>query len=309
MDDGKHPRGAGDGPPLDQLDRLLEDPQAWPGLDPDLLRHLLFYGCLSFGVNPDDDDVPRVMRLAKIAIGRLPPAVRREVALQVARAVERLHREHGVCEGAGYTNGLLPFLVEDPDPSVVAAAACDMAILLPLENDDPMSGPQYVRSLLDEIDADEARAGVVAGLLSLGDARVEPLVGGTWRLLGEEGRQSLALLIQAVHGLHVLTVRFLLDWLEGEAADPATPSFGMVAATVARAGAHAADHGIVEVARAFPVTSAPEGQPFRVLREWSLEEFLPTVRPRMRRLLSVANPPELLGSALRYWSVGPGTGR
>jgi hypothetical protein len=302
----EHRNGPGSGgvpPSLDQLDALLADPPAWPDLEPDLLRHLLFYTCLSYGIDPDDDDVPRVMRLTRVAIDRLHPAVRRQVVLQVARAVERLHREHDISDGAGYTNGLLPFLVEDPDPSVVSAAACEMAILLPLEDDNPMTGPTYVESFIAEIDRDDAKAGIVAGLLSLGDRRVEPLLSGAWRRLGDEGRQTLALLIQSVHGLHVGTVRFLFDWLEDELADPAKASFGMVAATAARAGTHAAEHGIVEIVRAFPVTSAPEGEPYRVVREWSLGEFLPVVKGKLQRLASGDQPPELLLSVLRYWGL------
>jgi hypothetical protein len=303
VDDGKGPASGGVPPSLEQLDALLDNPSAWPDLEPDILGHLLFYNCLSYGINPDDDDVPRVMGLASVAIERLHPAARRQVVLQVARAVERLHREHEISEGAGYTNGLLPFLVEDPDPSVVAAAACEMAILLPLEDGDPMTGPTYVESFISEIGRDDAKAGIVAGLLSLGDRRVDPLLAGAWRRLGDEGRQTLALLIQDVHGLHVGTVRFLLDWLEDEAGEPLKASFGMVAATMARAGTHAAEHGIVEIVRAFPVTAAPEGKPFRVVREWSLRDFLPVVRDRLRRLAAGDHPPELLLSVLRFWGL------
>ncbi len=308
MDDGKDRKtGTGD-PSLDDLDALLADRAAWPGLEPGLLRHLLFYQCLSYGINPDDDDVSRVRALASVAVERLHPAIRRDVVVQIARAVERLHREHDVREGAGYTNGLLPFLVEDPDPSVVAAAACETAILLPLDGDDPMTGPRYVESLIAELDRDDARAGIIAGLLSLGDTRVEPLLQGAWRCLGEDGRQTLALLIQGFHGLHVGTVRFLLEWLEDEAADPGTPSFGVAAATMARAGTHAAEHGIMEVVRVFPVIDAPEGQPFKVVRQWSLEEFLPFVSDRLLRLASVDEPPELVLSVLRFWGLQTGEG-
>lgn len=303
MDDGRAPKIGEGTPSLDELDALLARPADWPALGPDLLRHLLFYECLSYGVDPDDDEVPRVTALAKLAVERLDPAVRREVALQVARAVERLHREHEIRDGAGYTNGLLPFLVEDPDPSVAAAAACEMAILLPLEEGDPMSGPKYVASFLDEIDRDESRAGIVAGLLSLGDKRVDALLARAWRRLGDEGRQSLALLIQGVHGLPVGTVKFLLDWLEDEAANPETPSFGIVAATMARAGLHAAEHGVADVVRAFPVIAAPEGKPFRVVRTWSRDELQPILRRRLQRLASADKPSELVGSVLRCWGI------
>ena len=303
MDDGRAPKIGNATPSLDDLDALLDRPADWPELEPDLLRHLLFYQCLSYGVDPDDDEVPRVTALARLAVERLHPAVRRQVVLEVARAVERLHREHEIRDGAGYTNGLLPFLVEEHDPSVVAAAACEMAILLPLEDGDPMSGPKYVESFIDEIARDDARAGIIAGLLSLGDKRVEPLVARGWRRLGDEGRQSLALLIQGVHGLHVGTVKFLLDWLEDEASNPETPSFGMVAATMARAGLHAADHGVVDVVRSFPVNVAPEGKPFRVVRTFSRDELQPILRRRLERLAGAGKPSELIASVLRCWGL------
>lgn len=309
MDDGTAPKPGEANPSLEELDGLLARPAEWPGLEPDLLRHLLFYQCLTYGIDPDDDAVPRVTALARLAVERLHPAVRRQVVLQVARAVERLHREHEIHEGAGYTNGLIPFLVEDRDPSVVQAAACEMAILLPLEEGDPMSGPQYVASFIDEIENDETRAGIVAGLLSLGDKRVDALMSRAWRKLGEEGRQSLALLIQAVHGLHVGTVKFLLDWLEDEAADTGTPSFGVVAATMARAGLHAADHGIADIVRAFPVIAAPEGKPFRIVRTWTRDELQPILRRRLERLASAAGPSELVDSVLRCWGLAPGESR
>jgi hypothetical protein len=296
-------------PSLDQLDALVAEPAAWPGLDPDILRHLLFYQCLSYGINPEDEAVPRLMALARVAVDCLHPAVRRQVVVQVARAVERLHREHDIRDGAGCTNGLLPFLLQDPDPSVVSAAACEMAILLPLEDGDPLSGPAYVESLIEQLSADDARAGVVGGLLLLGDARVAPLLAGAWRRLGDEGRQTLALLIQGFRGLHALTVGFLLDWLEEEATTPETPAFGVVAATMARAGRHAAEHGIVEVVRTFPVIDAPEEAPFVVVRTWSREDFLPRISDRLRRLASVDHPPALVLSVLRYWGVAEGAHR
>jgi hypothetical protein len=121
--------------------------------------------------------------------------------------------------------------------------------------------------------------------------------------LGNEGRQTLALLVQGFRGLHVVTVRFLLDWLEGEATHREAPAFGVVAATMARAGRHAAAHGVVEAGRAFPVIDAPEGKPFEVVREWSLQEFLPLVSSRLLSLASVEHPPELVLSVLRYWGL------
>jgi hypothetical protein len=293
-------------PSLEELDALLANPPAWATLAPEVLRHLLFYQCLSYGISPEDDAIPRLMALTRVAVARLDPGVRRQVVVHLARAIERMHREHDMREGAGCTNGLLPLLLEDPDPSVVSTAACELSALLPIEDDDPISGPHYVHSLLDQLTSEDARAGVVAGLLQLGDERVAPLVARGWDHLGEGGRQTLALLIQAFRGLHTLTVEFLLSWLEHEAATPDTPSFGVAAATMARAGLHAAEHGIVEVERVFPVIDAPENEPFRILRQWTLESFQPRVAPRLSRMASGAAPPPLILSVLRCWGLAEG---
>jgi hypothetical protein len=288
----------------DQLDALSADPAAWAALGPDDLRQLLFYQCLSCGLRPVADAMARLMDLAGVAAGRLPPAVRLVVVSYVARAVERVHRQHDIREGAGCTSGLLPFLLQDPDPSVVSAAACELAILLPLAEGNPLTGPSHVASLIDEVEQEDARAGLIAGLLLLGDLRVEGLVERAWRRLDDEGKQTLALLIQSFHGLHLLAVRFLLGWLEDEATRPDSPAFGVVAATMARAGGHAAEHGVVEVRRAFPVTDAPEGRPYEIVRHWTLEQFLPLVSERLLGLASAGHPSELVFSVLRHWGLG-----
>jgi hypothetical protein len=291
-------------PTIDELRALFARPDDWTGLEVDALRHLLLYACLSCGVAPDEESASRLTRLARVAADRLHPAVRLQLVGHVARAVERVHRQHHVRSGAGATLGLLPFVLEDPDPSVVSAAACELAILLPLDAGDPLTGPRHVASLVEQVRSDDARAGVIGGLLLLGDSSVEALVDGTWDRLGGEGRQTLALLIQGFHGLTALTVRFLLGWLEQEAERPESATFGIVAATMARAGRHAAEFGIVDVRRTFPVTDAPEDRPYEVARKWALDDFVPAVSARLRALAAADDPPELTIAVLRHWGLG-----
>jgi len=298
--------GGADAPhlPIDELDALFSRPDAWAGLDADTLGQLLAYECLACGLRPDSEATFRLLGLVRVAADRLHPAVRLRVVSYVARAVERVHRQHDVRTGAGATSGLLAFILGDPDPSVVSAAACELAILLPLDGGDPLTGPKYVASLFDQVALEDARAGIIGGLLLLGDPRVGELVDGAWMRLGDEGRQTLALVIQGFHGLHALAIRFLLGWLEYEAAQPDSATFGVVAATMARAGHHAAEFGVVEVRRAFPVTDAPEGRPYEVVREWRHQEFLPLVSDRLLALASADRPPELVLAVLRHWGLG-----
>jgi hypothetical protein len=295
--------GTGDTQTIELLEALLADPGRWPYVDPDLLRHLVFYQCLSYGIQSHDSLVSRLMGIYRVGVDRLTPGVRLQIAVQVARAVERLHRQHGMREGAGCTNGLLPFLIEDPDPSVVATAALEIAILLPLEDQDPLSGPRYVRTLFDQVALDDARAGLVAGLLQLGDERVWPFVDGTWAALQGTGPQTLALLIQGFKGLSALTAGFLVSWLEYAASDPSSALFGIVSATMARAGGHAADHGVAEVRRVLPVIDAPETEPFSVARTWPLDDFVPRIADRLVRVASAERPPQLMPHVLAYWGM------
>lgn len=286
---------------VDELERLLDDPAGWAALDADKLRHLLFFQALSYGLQPDESRIEGLMALHALAVERLHPSVRRQVVVRLARAVERVHREHDVHEGAGCTNALLPFLLEDPDPSVVSSAATELALLLPPEGGDVLTGPRYTRSLFDKVRSDDARAGILAGLLQLGDARLGPLVTGGWRVLGAEGHETLALLIQAFHGVHPLLVEFLVGWLEDEARAPNAAAFGIVAATLARAGRHAAENGVSDVRRVFPVTAAPEGQPFEEARTVTREALAATIEPRLSAIAAAENPPVLMPHVLSYW--------
>jgi hypothetical protein len=288
---------------LAELDALLADPGRWPGVDADKLRHLLFYRCLSYGLQPDESLIPSLMALHQVAVERLHPAVRRQVVIHVARAVERVHREHELREGAGCTNALLPFLLEDPDPTVVSTATMEMALLLPLENGDPLTGPRYLRGLSDQLAGDDGKAGLIAGLLQLGDPRTEPFLEGGWRDLGIEGRQTLALLIQGFHGLTPTTVRFLVSWLEDEVTDPASAAFGTVAATLARAGRHAAEHGADEFQRVFPVSDAPDSEAQGSLRHLSFDECRRPVEERLVAAAWAERPPRLMPHVLSYWGL------
>ncbi len=291
---------------LDELDALMATPDRWPAIPIETLHQLVYYQCLSYGMDPDDDAVPALTALCRVAVERMHPGARQQVVAHLARAVERVHRERDVREGAGCTNALLPFLVGEPDPSVVATAAFEMATLLPLEDDDPLSGPRYVRSLVEEVSEDEPRAGLIAALLQVGDRRVAPLVDGAWRELGFEGRQTLALLILGFRALHGLTVDFLVSWLEDEARDPAAPGFGIVAATLARAGRHASEHGVVEAARILPVTAAKPGEAYATSLAVTREAVAGKIRRRLLAVARLEQPPELMAQVLEEWGLAAG---
>src|SRR5262249_19536487 len=110
---------------------------------------------------------------------------------------------------------LLPFVVLDPDLTVVSTAALDFAVLRqPDEAFEPFTGPRLLLTYaspdggLPEV----TRAGILTGLVLRGDRRLLPLLDGCWRTLGSEGRRWLA---RATSGyITAGLIDFFLGWLE-----------------------------------------------------------------------------------------------
>ena len=284
------------------LDELLAHPDTWPTLPRAQVGRLLFYACLAYGLDSEGRDGEAVLRLHADAVGLLPSASRAEIVEQLGSAIERVLRTGGDVQGS-VTSALLPFMLQDPDPAVVCAAASLYATLVPDDEEGPLAGPRAVRDLLEERTDGEGRAGLLAGLLQLGDSRVEPLVLGEWRHLDAEGRQSLALLIQSFHGVHALTVAFLVEWLAGEAQRNDEAGLGMAAATLGRAGRYALEHGVIDRRLAFPVTTAPPDSSSSVAAEWSGEGFGQRIRTTLLSLADLEPIPALLPNVLSLWGL------
>jgi hypothetical protein len=284
------------------LELLLSDPGTWPTLGPERLGHLLFYACLSYGLRPDPGDPEPLLRLHRDACSMLPPSIRLGLVGQLSSSVERVMRRDGAEIRAAAPNALLPFVVQDPDPAVVCAAAASYAALAQEETDDELEGPRAVAALAAERSDDEGKAGLVGGLLQLGDSRLSTVVAGQWRWLGFDGRQSLALLIQSFHRVTMLTVTFLLEWLEGVSEAPESPEYGTVAATLGRVGRHALEHGVVDLRCALPATRVPPEDGVRVIREWTGEEVAPLVASRLRAV-SAVHASSLLAGVASLWGL------
>ncbi|HEY7429056.1 MAG TPA: hypothetical protein VH682_32800 [Gemmataceae bacterium] len=273
----------------EQVIELLGRPECWSELDGMGLSSLVSFQSLALGVNAD-------------------PALLRDMAPLYAAFAERCDEEirgelekivvQSVCQGAG-VNALLPFIILDPDLGVISTAALDYAVLCgPTEAEGPLTGPKIMLAFAEQesgLKDEYTRAGILMGLVLLGDRRLLPLLDGCWRWLGPEGRQALT---RAISGnVTAGLIEFFLGWLE-QTDDES--DFGGIVGTLCRMPAYAEQ--IHDIERAFPVFSPdyPDG-PIRVLKTWTFPQYYRRIKSRLKRIEERESEPKLIPEIGRYW--------
>jgi hypothetical protein len=184
------------------VNSLLGDSEKWPSLSQPELRQLVFEAIAMYGVRNDESLIPSLIDLYSHWQSRTNVSER----LDILQDVEPFVRS-SECS----TNVLLPFLLEDKSPIVVASATIAFASYQPLSEGDPMTGP---RMLLDYFQKgwSRCRAAIFAGLVQLGDRRVLRLLEAH---RGELSIDELQILPKTFTGVaQVPVVEFYLDWIE-----------------------------------------------------------------------------------------------
>ena len=119
-------------------------------------------------------------------------------------------------QGQGF-EALLPFILVDPDPQVVANAALKTAVLFPARHTDHLEGPRFVAHLARGREHPRRCGAILGGLMLLGDERLTPLIHDTWDCLPPESRiEAASRRSPFVFQAHVL---LLIDLLEEEPDD------------------------------------------------------------------------------------------
>jgi hypothetical protein len=274
---------------MPDLAAVARQPARWRALSDEQLERLLLRQCVLYDLFPDDrrrtDDL---MQLYALAVDRLPLEARGRVLDAVAdRSAQLAHAP----------NGLLPFLYRDPEPSIVAAATLQGALLFPLDDDDPLTGPKTMRRLVDQVGDHAVRGAILGGLLLLGDRRVMPLLARCWDDLDHAGIDALT---QARSGVvHAAHVDFLLDALESQPES----HWGAWAAALIQLRTTARVAKVVDVERVFPAWSAT-GPPVRVVHEWPFDAFAARIAPRLRALAGRETAdPRVIPAVLEAWGL------
>ena len=271
---------------------LLDRPNAYARFTDDDLDKFTFWAIGVYGMTGHVDLIPKLQGVYGLFQQRIP----REQRLQNYLATQYLVEGHQAS-----LNALLPYLFQDSDPGIVSTVAIDYAVLHPLKNGDPLTGP---KDLLGHIPAGNLHnsAAALGGLLLLGDQRVMELIRPLRNQLDWNQAETVTKCWNRF--ITAALVEFYVSWLEELTGEYDGPVFGLVAGALARLVNEAEEPVVRSIERVFP--STPENA-IRVLRSWSLKEYAAMLMTRLKAIAMWEKDPKVMPDVLRIWSLEKGT--
>jgi len=261
----------------------------WRNLPTTQLKELVISSSLTYGLEPTPESLRSNKDLYHHFAARVPLGERVETAVAVSKKIEK---------GVGSARSLEPLIHYDPAFAVVSSAALNLAVLMPLRQNDELTGPRYVCQLMRSARSDESRGQMLAGLLLLGDQRVMPIVRECFGLLGPGGRKELATSWSGF--AYKSVVDFMLDWLD-QVVDRGD-EFGSVAGALARLAIQAQPRAVLDVRRNFPAT-ATRGTPVDLLQKWDIRDYGQIIAPRLRALAKREREPKVIPLVMDAWGI------
>ena len=197
---------------------------------------------------------------------------------------------------------LQPFLWSESDETVVVSAALTAASNQSPTDEREESGVLAVVDVIarsPHLDA-LARARVLAGILHLGDRRVN----SEWALIrGAIPREAIGeFCLVRTNFLHASVVDFFLGWLAHVQQTGDGDAFGLVAAALVRMPDWAAGRKVYEVRRRFPTHRNIEAA-VEDIGEWTIREYAARLAPTLHAIHASEAPPSLAGEVAAAWGI------
>jgi hypothetical protein len=259
--------------PLAQAHALMASPDRFGTLNDLDLERLTFAAICLYGATEDPTVAAQAAPVFALYHSRAPIARR--------KAMYQALLDRANAGDVSYALIELFLFVED-DPMLLARAALDYACTKELQQDDPLTGPRTVLNLFRLRRGDPTRAGLLAGLLLLGDRRVTRLL---WEARNELEVGELHRVSFTRSGtLYAASLSFWLSFLEELTGDAADSRFGAAASALHRAPTEAPDREVIDIRRDFPLQYS--ARPIELLKAWTLEEYaaiIPTVEKAKTR--------------------------
>jgi hypothetical protein len=205
---------------------------------------------------------------------------------------------------------LLCFISADTDGQITSGAALDLAMVMPADKGDPLTGPKFaafhgcggVRAKLGKPGSDD-EGDVAAGLLLLGDMRLLPLLEEIWERLTPEGRRRMVR--RRSNLVSAVMIEFLLRRLE---ADKEEEYFGELGAALHNLPAIAAQqpiNAVLDIRRNFGLP--PGKEPMELLSHEDIPTAFARFRPRLQALIDrESGPIKVLNATISVWAEAAG---
>ncbi len=257
-------------------------------LDEDVLEYLAAAAIGLHTATMDPTLGANMPRLYQEYAARVPAGRRQTLVAATTKAI---------FEGALPLAALVPFFMAEPETHIASMATLDTAVLTPLQNGDPLTGPRRMIDVFRSR-APKNRAAVFAGLLLLGDARVDALLREVRDDLAED---ELGTVSRAHSGfVFAATVEFWLAWLEELPGNADDFRFGCVAAALANIGDSAHAPEVFDGERVFPVRD--EEEPIVLKRRWPFDKYARGVARRLRAVARRELEPKILWRVILSWT-------
>ena len=167
--------------------RLFASEAEWAGLNPEETEFVLEETLKCYGATFDQHMIKAIFQFYRRYLGMADVARRQRLLTRMTDFISAGHQNRYVA--------LLCFLSADTDGQITSGAALDLAMVMPQDQGDPLTGPKYValhgcgglRAKLGKPGQDD-EGDVAAGLLLLGDMRLLSLLEEIWERLTPEGQ-------------------------------------------------------------------------------------------------------------------------
>lgn len=274
--------------------RLLKDSLYWSALTGDDLLEFLRSAMLVYGASSDGSMVPHLSDLCQHVVAHTDPE-HRVLFLQSVASVAEENRLNPCT--------MLPLLVCDSNPTVVATACIDYVSLSKADE----SGLPRVFAELDTLFQKrtfENPGGVLGGLVELGDIRFNAQI-IRWAKRLTEGDIEVAIQCRTGFVKHG-AVMFWLQWAEElirENNSDKRGLLGLAAAAISNMARRNTDGVVRDAERVLPAYSASNGVVEK--RRWTKEDYAQFIADRLYSCEQEEQPPKVFSSVLRAWGLQP----
>ena len=281
--------------------RLFASEAEWAGLNLAETEFVLEETLKCYGATFDGEMIRELFKFYRRYLGMASVSRRQQLLTKITAFISDGHQHRHIA--------LLCFISADKDGQITSGAALDLAMVMPCDPDDPLTGPKYVaqhgcgglRAKFGGPKSDD-EGDVAAGLLLLGDMRLLPLLEEIWERLTPEARRRM---VQRRSNLvSALMIEFLLRHLEADKAEDYHGELG------------AALHNLPEIASRLPMAVVmdirrnfglpPGKEPMELLGRETLAEAFTRIRPRLQALIDRESEPKVLPNVLATWAAAAG---
>lgn len=258
---------------------LLDNPAEYRALpDPELDEFVLAAIGL-YAITCRESLIPKLADLYKLYIQRIPQSRRFENYSAI---------RDDVIVGKLSLNGLLPYLFNDNSYGLVSTVALDYAVLHPIQNGDPLTGPKSVLGyILSEALTNNPAA--FGGLVLLGDQRVMELLRD---LRHQLPLQAIQIVSRCFAGLmYEAILDFYVSWLEELPADYDETVFRFIAGGLCNVICTSFEPTVWSIERVFPSTL---DDCIRTLERVPLCEYAKRLQPRLEAIERREKEPKVM---------------